>query len=167
MRAGWRPAVRLWPVLAISAFALVAAAWVPEQFDLAAITLVPFALLVAVAAGSDLERRPSFLRARPLVALGKVSFAFFLTHCCVILVFGAVVSYHPGHLASDVAVAALLLACSVATAFALNRWVERPLERRLRGRPRPERQLRQPVTAGPQPIAAHSGSDRQSSSAAE
>lgn len=132
MRAGWRLSVAVTPVLATSLLAMVAAAWAPGQLDLVAITLVPFTLLIAAAASRDLRERRTFLQARPLIALGEVSFAFYLTHAFVNLAFG-LLRYHAGNLMSDLLVAAGLLACSIAAAFALNRWVERPLERRLRG----------------------------------
>ncbi|KUL44474.1 hypothetical protein ADL22_12805, partial [Streptomyces sp. NRRL F-4489] len=80
----WRgPGVTL--SLALSAVALL---WlvrlVPKVAHFSACTIVPYILLIAAAARSDITGAFSLLRKRGLVYLGEVSFCFYLTHELVI-----------------------------------------------------------------------------------
>jgi peptidoglycan/LPS O-acetylase OafA/YrhL len=108
---------------------------VPPLFAMTASTTVPLALLIAAAAAADREGRRSVLRTRPMVWLGEISFAFYMTHFLVIYyghrLLGATGSWSdPG----AVGVTVLFLAGSVLAAALLHRFVEVPLMRRI-GRP--------------------------------
>ncbi|TQS27791.1 acyltransferase [Microbispora sp. KK1-11] len=88
----------------------------------------PLALLVAAAATADLRGRRSPLRAVWLVALGEVSFAFYLVHQPVLRFGARVVPQAP------VLAAVGMLLAATAAAWLLHRLAERPLERLLAGR---------------------------------
>ncbi|MFI5041806.1 MAG: acyltransferase family protein [Acidimicrobiales bacterium] len=133
LRRGVRPRVGLAPAAALAVVAFVAAGLVPIYLRWVAITIIPFALLIAAAAQSDLDDRPSLLRQRALIVLGQWSFAFYLIHQQVLNVARKATDGH--HLGTP-ARAGLLVAClalSVAGAGVIFVAVERPLERRLRG----------------------------------
>jgi peptidoglycan/LPS O-acetylase OafA/YrhL len=96
-----------------------------------AITLVPFALLLAAAAQADL-RGGTVLGNRGLVWLGEISYCFYLVHFLVIEVVAP-------HVTATAVRLPLELALAVLAAAALHHLIEVPLERRLRGaRPRVE-----------------------------
>ncbi|WP_433307158.1 acyltransferase family protein [Actinoplanes sp. CA-030573] len=143
IRRGWRPH---WPIaVPVAAVVVVyaAVAWLaPRDSEgqiprvLADSALLPaFLALIAVAAGADLDRRRTLLRCRPLVWLGERSFALYLVHASVIKLLAAALGggrpLSPGRWP---ALAAGVLAVSVAVASLLFAVVERPAERWLRRR---------------------------------
>lgn len=89
------------------------------------------AMLVVAVAVRALEGRPTVLERRRAVVLGEWSYAFYLVHATVIYVMLDLVGRQRGLL--GVACGLLALAGSLAAAWALHAWVERPAERRLRG----------------------------------
>ncbi|MEW1865770.1 hypothetical protein AB0399_36275 [Streptomyces sp. NPDC088194] len=103
-----------------------------------------FALLVAALAQQDLSGGPSFLRGRPLVRLGQWSYAFYLFQFTVLLPLA--LAANPGRQVADfftdplapkasyTGYAVLALAITVAVSAFFYRFVEHPLERRLRHR---------------------------------
>jgi peptidoglycan/LPS O-acetylase OafA/YrhL len=89
---GWRPRVNLWVALGtvpVTALILVFGTrkgWWPDLWSQQAL-LVSCVLVVVAAASRDMSGRPSFLSSRPLVALGRWSYAFYLVHLGVIFMF--------------------------------------------------------------------------------
>jgi peptidoglycan/LPS O-acetylase OafA/YrhL len=100
----------------------------PYRLSFSAVTLVPFALLIAAAAKADLAGT-SRLAGPGWVRLGEWSFALFMTHQLVIRVFHAMV---PSRAVGELLTLPLVGLCVVVAALAF-RFVERPLERWLRG----------------------------------
>jgi peptidoglycan/LPS O-acetylase OafA/YrhL len=121
LRALWAAAA----ILTIAGYLLAPAT--PEALRTAACTLPGFALVLVAAALSDLEGRPTLWRHPVLVRLGEMSFAFYLIHLIVIRVQEVVVGYHPrlGN-GPAFALATSTLAVSVAAAWLLHEYVERP-----------------------------------------
>jgi len=107
----------------------------PERWTLVAWMVVPFAVLIAAAATADVTGRGSWLRARPLVWLGEISFAFYLVHQPVIR-FGAKALGSHASPVVGIAGALVIGLVAVGAAAVLYRVVERPMERRLAGRRR-------------------------------
>lgn len=148
MRQGWRPplgaaASSVLVVGALTAFTVAfLATGAPLPRDVTDLALaVPFAMLICSAAALDAQRSPSMLRRRWLIRLGEWSFAFYLIHSLVLL------SLPEG---GGWDWFALAIGLSVALSAAAHLLVERPLERRLRGRTlRPERPSREPVGSTP------------------
>jgi len=144
MRLGWRP--RLSPSLV----ALVGAGWFALYLALGgehphlpvARAFAPYlpeivmalcgAMIVATAV-AELRGRARWLGWRPVVVLGEWSFALYLVHSMLIYVVLGTVGRLAAGPASLLGSLALLVA-SVAAAAVLHVAVERPLERRLRGR---------------------------------
>lgn len=113
------------------AVAYLAAGHVPPPWGWVAWMVGPLALLVAALAAADVRGGRGLLRRRSLIRLGELSFGFYLVHQPVIRLgtrfFGGDL-----HTAAVVAVAAGMLLASVGLAWLLFRFVERPMERRLR-----------------------------------
>lgn len=138
MRAGWRMPVRLPAALALAAVAYLAVDVAPVSFSYVAVTVVPLVILIGAAAQSDLDGGPSLLRHPALIRLGEWSYSFYLVHLVVLRLVVELASRAGVPVTDDVVDAAVVVvAClplSIAVAAALHHAVERPLERRLRGR---------------------------------
>ncbi|GGL94166.1 acyltransferase [Streptomyces fumigatiscleroticus] len=113
---------------------LLGIAVLPAPFLLAAVTVVPVALLVRATAALDAQGRRSVLRTPAMVLLGDLSYAFYLAHATVI----AVVLYYLGGAWGPVRLAAVSLPVTLAVSWLLYMRVERPCMRRFStGRPCP------------------------------
>ena len=131
IKQGGRIRLGLPAALALVAVAYAIAIPAPAYLIWVAIPFIPFALVIATAAQSDLEGRPSVFRHPVLVRLGEWSFAFYLTHQLVIRAVDYVLM--PTTAVGAVGASLLALVGSVASAYVLFTLVEKPLERRLRG----------------------------------
>jgi peptidoglycan/LPS O-acetylase OafA/YrhL len=141
-RQGWRPRLHPWiPFAAIVAyFAVIVGAEGFAPFRPVEVVVAPYtseivtvlcAALIVASASRELRGRAGWMKARPIVALGEWSFAFYLIHAT--LIYGAleIFGLQPPRWA-NLAWAAALLVVATAAAAALHIWVERPLENRLR-----------------------------------
>jgi peptidoglycan/LPS O-acetylase OafA/YrhL len=101
---------------------------------IAAMTVLPIALVIAAGAQADLRGVQSLLRHRAMILLGEVSFAFYLVHRLV-LVYGhqALGSHRQWPAAAAVALIVLALAISIALAALLYKIVEVPMMDRFSG----------------------------------
>ncbi len=131
-----------WPRFPLRVAGLVAlgaylgAGWAPPAFRDVAVTVVPFMILIGAAAQADQAGQRTMWSSRPLVRLGVWSFAIYLIHWSVLTVM-----YHSetGNLGTAGAIVNGFVASgiTIALAAALYRYVETPLERRLRARSSP------------------------------
>jgi len=133
MRGQWRRVgfgVAGWVALGV---ALLAGAF-GGAYANTALPSVPFLLVIIAAANRDLSGQGTFFSNRKMVWLGEISFCFYLIHQLAIRAMSALGD------ASDWtgAILRILLALTLSTlgAWALHAWVERPMERRLRGKSR-------------------------------
>ncbi|MBO3096364.1 acyltransferase family protein [Cellulomonas dongxiuzhuiae] len=132
------PRIPLGPAVFLGALSIVAAAFAPVAFMSAAVTFVPFLIIVCAAAQRDMCGTASALAHPRLVTLGEWSYAFYLTHLTVIGVVVSVVerlsrdreTWSGLSLVAPIFGAALV---SIGVAAVLHLVVERPMERRLRG----------------------------------
>jgi peptidoglycan/LPS O-acetylase OafA/YrhL len=124
------------PLVAAAAFTLIvyiADSWAPASLAPVALTIIPFSLLIVAAAQVDIARTTSWLRKSAVVKLGTWSFALYMVHWPVLILFAH--SLH-GRL-GDWQTAALgvsALAASIAASALLYKLVEHPLEVLLRPR---------------------------------
>ena len=96
------------------------------------IVTVLFALLIATVATRDVEGRAGWMAARPLVALGEWSFAFYLIHATLIYPVRELWGYQDGSYWRSLFWFVVLLGASIAASWALHSFLERPVERTLR-----------------------------------
>lgn len=134
-RQGWRlrvpvivPTMLLFAWLLVVAIGVVgiAAAFVAE------IVALLCALIIASAATGDIDGRRGMLHWRPFVALGEWSFAFYLVHATLIYLLMEFIGGQHGSIARTVLWTVVLLAVAVVASWALHRFIERPVEKRLR-----------------------------------
>ncbi|MEV6355657.1 acyltransferase family protein [Streptomyces hydrogenans] len=152
--AGAWPRFGLLPAGLLAVAGYVVNSNVPYLYGVAGTAALWLTPLVAAAARADENGERSPFRGRVAVRLGELSFAFYMVH-------GLVVTYAhrwliggqdvPPFFGAVLLVAALLL--SVALGYALFRWVETPLVRRLSG-PRPD-----PVPTPSAPSSPAAGGD--------
>lgn len=119
--------------LAISAVAVTWAAtsiW-PSVYAVSAICMVPFGLLIVSAAQRDVAGKPGWLKSRWVVEGGAASYCFYLLHHILVLRLS-----QPGFASlgfSGWLAFAVTLAASLIGAWLLHKFVELPMDRRLRG----------------------------------
>lgn len=104
--------------------------YILQRFE-AEIFIVLFAILIFAFAQSDLRGRHSMLTKRWMVKLGEWSFAFYLLHATVMYTFLAVFGAQPFGVA-NLAWYPVIFAAGLLGAWALYRFVEAPVERRMR-----------------------------------
>lgn len=154
VRSGWRSPISLRVAVALAAVSLVVVAGVNVALldgplrrlhlaglpsDLASLVAVPFfALLIAAGATADLSGRRSVFRSKSVVALGDASFALYISHLLVLELFRNAAPAQLGPMAG-LLLGSAAVACALVVALLLHRFVERPLEARLRSprTPRP------------------------------
>lgn len=142
MRQGWRP--RLHPLvptaLLLGFFVLLDRLGRSAAAEPVYLTVAPYtneivtalcAVLIVSAASADLRGRSRLMTVRPVVALGEWSYAFYLIHATVIYAALELFGYRGGGWAA-VGWTTGVLAGSIAAAWALHVYIERPLEKRLR-----------------------------------
>ncbi|HEX2810594.1 MAG TPA: acyltransferase [Kineosporiaceae bacterium] len=142
IRRGWRCPVPVWLAVAVTATGIWAL-WYwqthapphpgAEAGDaMNQVTAPLYALLIAAVAGRDLRGRWMLLRSRPLVALGKWSYAFYLVHATVLYAVGQ--HYLPARPESwdNWRPEAIVLGLGIASAALLYAVVEHPIEKLLR-----------------------------------
>ncbi|GAA4594175.1 acyltransferase [Planotetraspora phitsanulokensis] len=131
----WRgPGVLVSSALLLAAYLTQPFVW--EQWQRVAWMTGPLALLIAAVASADAVGRPSWLKSPVLILLGEVSFAFYLVHQPVIRFGAHLLVGERSPLPTLIMAAVAMLGVSIVLAWLLYRLVERPLERRLRGRAR-------------------------------
>jgi peptidoglycan/LPS O-acetylase OafA/YrhL len=136
IRAGWRSPVTWRSAVVIAGAAYLLSGWAPYAH---LVTLVPFALLIAAAAGRDLAGRSTPMSRYWPRRLGEWSFAFYLVHGLAIQVVRVVGSRFLDGLALSLVGSLLSLVLAFGSAIGLYFVVEAPFERRLRrSSPRPE-----------------------------
>lgn len=137
VQAGMR--LRLRPAAPIVAMVIgVAVAYVvPDPWWRTVPMIVPFALVICFAVQRDLEGLPGLLTDVRLIRLGVWSFALYLCHPLVEYVLAAI---HPHYtFAQSIPIACAVGIVAIGLSGVLHEFVERPMERRLRGsRPRIE-----------------------------
>jgi len=128
VRRDFRIQLPTWAAGSVATAAVLAAAWCPDSTRIAAVTIVPFVLLVLVLASNDLNGSTGVMGSRSAVALGAWSFCFYLIH---VMVQGWVVKLTaPPLLPLAGVVLALILA--IVGAWLMHRVIELPAERALR-----------------------------------
>jgi peptidoglycan/LPS O-acetylase OafA/YrhL len=144
----WRgPGMEVGAALTVAGYFLIRQ--LPGEYAYAACTVLGLALLVPAAARADLAGTPSVWRHPWLVRLGEWSYAFYLVHILVLRLGQRLLPGSPElPLLPALGAAAVAFALSLALAWALYEWVERPGRRLLLGR-RPATPRR---TAEPAPV---------------
>jgi peptidoglycan/LPS O-acetylase OafA/YrhL len=140
VRSGRWPRVPVWAAVTLAAFAYVLASS-PSHFYPgpnatlaipAAVTVIPFVLLIGAAANADITGRATLFGHHWMVRLGEWSFAFYLVHVLWLDVFEQAFGSHFGGTGGKIAETVIMFGLSVGTAALVYTFYERPIERRLR-----------------------------------
>lgn len=129
---GVRLRIPLWAAIGLTVAAYLVARHVPLYAMWVAVTLIPFAVLIFAFAEADLAGRVTVLHRKALIRLGQWSFAFYLLHTFVIHIADKVVDAFPST-AWHVSIWVASYLGAILAAYLLFRFVEHPLERRIRG----------------------------------
>ncbi len=154
-RRGWLPRIPLVVPLGLLALwfgGILASARVDGLATLAAalgqytneVVTVLCALLIVTVASLELRGRTRVMRARPIVALGEWSYAFYLVHATVLYAVRGFLGTQGGGW-NGLLWFTLVLAVSIALSWVLHVYVERPLESRMRRWQDDRRAARRPV----------------------
>ncbi|MFF3672574.1 acyltransferase family protein [Streptomyces sp. NPDC002120] len=133
----------LWPrrvgfgvSLVLTVLGYAAALVAPFQYGFVVATIIPVAALIGATAGADVEGRTTFLRSRPMVWLGEVSFGFYLVQGVTIFYLRSLLGENTYGVPVALLVIAGFFAASLLGGWLLYRFVEMPAMRRF-GRARP------------------------------
>ncbi|MCM9078144.1 MULTISPECIES: acyltransferase family protein [Streptomyces] len=161
----WPRRVGLGVSLVLTVLGYAAALVAPFQYGFVVATIVPVAALIGATAQADVEGRDTFLRSRPMVWLGEVSFGFYLVQGVTIFYLRSLLGENTYSVPVALLVIAGFLAASLLGGWLLFRFVEMPAMRRF-GRARPRtRSVPDPVGApyegrDPAPVPAATGGGR-------
>lgn len=138
VRAGTLPRIPVWVGLVAVLIAYGVAHAVPYLYGLRAAGVLAAAFVVTGVAQSDISGKRSVLATRPMVWLGKISFAFYLLHYIAIVVGARWLRQFTGRetfslVEATLALGAILMVTVVAS-WLLHQYVERPVMRALAGR---------------------------------
>ncbi|MEU7731184.1 acyltransferase [Streptomyces sp. NPDC040724] len=124
----------------------------PFQYGFVVATIIPVAALIGATAQADVDGRATFLRSRPMVWLGEVSFGFYLVQGVTIFYLRSLLGEHTYSVPVALLVIAGFFAASLLGGWLLFRFVEMPAMRRF-GRARP----RTPSVPAPAPVREPAG----------
>ncbi|MFB6564909.1 acyltransferase family protein [Streptomyces sp. NPDC056400] len=149
----------LWPrrvgfgvSLVLTVLGYAAALVAPFQYGFVVATIIPVAALIGATAQADVDDRATFLRSRPMVWLGEVSFGFYLVQGVTIFYLRSLLGEHTYGVPVALPVIAGFFAASLLGGWLLFRFVEMPAMRRF-GRAR----TRTPSGAVPAPAREPAG----------
>ncbi|NES30832.1 acyltransferase family protein [Micromonospora terminaliae] len=153
VRGGWWRGPGMTVSIVVILAGMAAAAFLPEEYGLArdaACTVLGYSLLLPACALADVRRSRSIWRARRLVYLGEVSFAFYMVHeICLYAVRHTFGDDHPHRPSVAAGVLVLATFCfALVAAMVLHHVVELPMMRLLTGG------RRRPVAGGVPPAGS-------------
>ncbi|WP_405941316.1 acyltransferase family protein [Streptomyces sp. NBC_00207] len=153
----------LWPrrvgfgiSLVLTVLGYAAALVAPFQYGFVVATIIPVAALIGATASADVEGRATFLRSRPMVWLGEVSFGFYLVQGVTIFYLRSLLGENTYSVPVALLVIAGFFAASLLGGWLLFRFVEMPAMRRF-GRARPRTQPVPAPAPAPAPAREPSG----------
>jgi peptidoglycan/LPS O-acetylase OafA/YrhL len=127
VRAGRLRGPGFGPALVVTVIGYAVASSISGGHRYAACTVLGFAMLITAAATADLERTRCVLRHPIVVRLGELSFAFYMVHILVTRVAEFVLPHRPQlPPLPALGASAAVFAVSLAAAWMLYEWVERP-----------------------------------------
>jgi peptidoglycan/LPS O-acetylase OafA/YrhL len=132
VRAGTWPRIPVKWAAGLALGAYVADGWAPISFMIVSAMVVPYVLLIGSLAKQEVEQGSTILAKPLLLRLGAWSYAFYLLHAPVLIVFAHFRNGPMGGKVTLAMCAGALIAATAAAALAFH-IVERPAEKAIRG----------------------------------
>lgn len=128
----WRNTRMIWPLVALGA-AFAATWFVPVNYKMSVLILLPTAAIIATSAVRDIEGGRSLNRTRPMVWLGDISYAFYLIqYPAMVVVVRFLMSGSAHGFGGWLVAVAVSFTLSVAAAALIYEFVDKPITRRRR-----------------------------------
>lgn len=113
--------------LAILAATYVGSMYIPYQFSMSVVFIIPVCLLIISMAGDDLKTRKTVLNNQTSVWLGEISYAFYMVHFLVLFYFLNLTAGRKFSLPEGIALIAVALVLSVSLASFMYKYFEVPV----------------------------------------
>ncbi|KVC98426.1 acyltransferase family protein [Burkholderia ubonensis] len=117
--------------LALLLVTYIVAMFIPFQFGMSVVYIIPVSLLIVSIARDDLEARKTVLSGETSVWLGEISYAFYMVHFLVLFFFLNLVSGKKFSLPEGSALIAVALILSVTCASFVYRYFEVPMMKKI------------------------------------
>ncbi|MNG63405.1 Acyltransferase family protein [compost metagenome] len=112
---------------ALLAVAYIGAMYLPYQFSMSVVFIIPVCLLIISMAGDDLKNRNTLLNTKTSVWLGEISYSFYMVHFLVLFYFLNLTAGRKFNLPEGIALIAVALVLSVSCASFLYSYFEVPM----------------------------------------
>jgi peptidoglycan/LPS O-acetylase OafA/YrhL len=109
----------------------IGAMFIPFQFGLSVVYIIPVSLLIVSIARDDMEARKTVLNGKTSVWLGEISYSFYMVHFLVLFFFLNLVSGKKFGLLEGTALIVAALVLSVSCAAFLYRYFEVPMMKKI------------------------------------
>lgn len=113
--------------LALLVATYIASMYIPYQFSMSVVFIIPVCLLITSFAGDDLKTRKTALNSPTSVWLGEISYAFYMVHFLVLFYFLNLTAGRKFDLAEGIGLIAVALVLSIAFAAFLYKYFEVPM----------------------------------------
>lgn len=113
--------------LVLLAVAYIGAMYLPYQFSMSVVFIIPVCLLIISMAGDDLKKRNTLLNTKTSVWLGEISYSFYMVHFLVLFYFLNLTAGRKFNLPEGIALIAVALVLSVSCASFLYSYFEVPM----------------------------------------
>lgn len=112
----------------------IGAMFIPFQFGLSVVYIIPVSLLIVSIARDDMEAKKTVLNGKTSVWLGEISYSFYMVHFLVLFFFLNLISGKKFSLLQGSALIAVALVLSVSCAAFLYRYFEVPMMKKILNR---------------------------------
>lgn len=144
VKAGKWPRIGVTPAAVLLLVGYIAALYVPAQYGLILVTVVPVGMLIASVANADMQGRRSLFGGRVMVWLGNVSFAFYLFQAVPVFYLRGLFGNRLFPIGEGILMIIGMFALTLLGAWLLHILVEEPMMRRW-SRPRRPVQVTAPA----------------------
>ncbi|KND41944.1 acyltransferase family protein [Streptomyces stelliscabiei] len=147
----WPQRIGIGVSLGLCAIGYAAGFVLPFEYTFVAATIIPIGALIASVAAADVAGRRTWLRSRPMVWLGEVSFGFYLVQGVSIFYLRSLLDGATYGVLGAMLLILGFFGTSLLGGWLLYRFVEMPAMRRLS---RSRKEVRSPLPDVPAPVAA-------------
>jgi len=113
--------------LALLAVTYIGSMYIPYQFSMSVVFIIPVCLLIISIAGDDLKNRNTMLNAKTSVWLGEISYAFYMVHFLVLFYFLNLTAGRKFSLPEGIMLLVVALVLTVSFASFLYKYFEVPM----------------------------------------